>query len=515
MKSLIKQLLILIYFFWPLILSAQNNDLMRIEISAQLENDAYSIIPCRETGFLLFYESVEAFDDKHTSWIFSLFGTDMEQSWTRNIPVLNDAGLHEWINGENASYLVFYDEGRSRKDDFNLQVVKFDHSGEVFISVYGNVEEKGDIIDLEASGGDLYIGMNLRKYETAVYHVDYNASQVDQISSSLQDKNMIEDLYFDKQENKLFVIINHFLSRKENYLILKSIKEDGALIDSVILRQQSQEIELNAARLRRMDDQSLIVLGTYNLGGSGSSDLKNEEETISAGIFSVKITDGAPGALNFYNFLDFSNFSSYIQSPGILRMKKKNEKDEDREYSINYRLLLHDILFLDSEMVFFAEVYYPEYRTVSYITYDYYGRPYPQSYTVFDGYQYLGGLSAGFNRQAIKTWDNGIKIWNIQSFTLSKKIAAYPDGSDLVLAYNAQGKIASEIYKHGEVVGDFEYVDLDTKYSKDRISKDVNSNMAHWYDHYFLCSGYQEIKNNALRGNNSRSVFYINKVAFE
>ena len=38
--------------------------------------------------------------------------------------------------------------------------------------------------------------------------------------------------------------------------------------------------------------------------------------------------------------------------------------------------------------------------------------------------------------------------------------------------------------------------------------------MAYWYNDYFLCFGYQEIKNIALGQNNKRKVFFINKMEF-
>ncbi len=514
MKRLLK-LYMLIVFCLPVLAFSQNKGLMRIEINASLENEAFYLTSCEEMGFLVYYESVEAFDENHTSWIFSLFGTSMEQEWTRNIPVLRNARLQKQLNTKNNSYLFFYNDGKIKAGEFNLQILKFDHRSKEFISVYGSIEEKGEVVDTEAFEDHVFVALGLRKYETAVYHASFKTSVVGKISTSSEDRNLVEDLYFDKGSKSLYVIINHFVSRKENYLLIKELDLDGNSIDTTILRPAMPDIELNAARIWSRGNKSKIVLGTYNKGGSASSDLKNDDETISAGFFSAVIRDGKASNLRYYNFLEFDNFTANIQSPGILRMKKKIDKDDDREYSLNYHLLLHDIIDADSQLVFMAEVYYPEYRTVSYITYDYYGRPYPQSYTVFDGYKYLGGVAAGFNQEAVKKWDNAIKIWNLQAFNLKKKIVAFTDQEDLVLAYNSQGKVASEIYHEGSVVGDFEYIDLQTKYTKDRITQDANSNMTHWYDNYFLCYGYQEIKNNALRDSDKRTVFYINKIAFD
>jgi hypothetical protein len=38
--------------------------------------------------------------------------------------------------------------------------------------------------------------------------------------------------------------------------------------------------------------------------------------------------------------------------------------------------------------------------------------------------------------------------------------------------------------------------------------------MAWWYDDYFLCSGYQEIRDISKGNNDKRLVFFCNKVRF-
>ena len=43
------------------------------------------------------------------------------------------------------------------------------------------------------------------------------------------------------------------------------------------------------------------------------------------------------------------------------------------------------------------EAFYPEFRTVSDISYDYWGRPVTQTYTVFDGYRFFNSILAAFN----------------------------------------------------------------------------------------------------------------------
>jgi hypothetical protein len=60
-----------------------------------------------------------------------------------------------------------------------------------------------------------------------------------------------------------------------------------------------------------------------------------------------------------------------------------------------------------------------------------------------------------------------------------------------------------------------DYTDLDLSLPEDRLINETKSRMLHWYDNYFICYGYQEIKNLSYTGNATKLVFYCNKVRFD
>lgn len=510
----IKILISLVFVFSFLFAGAQSDEPVRIEINTQPETDVYKVIPCGEKGVLVFYQSVDRFDELHTTWVFTLFNTRLEQVWTREVPVLSDARYVEYAGYGEQLYLLFYIDGNIKKGALNVQLLAFNNTSEQFMSMYGTVEEKSEFIDMEAWNEKVFLGFNKRKYEIGFYMADFTSSAFSHIDLSLDERNLVEDIYLDKPNKRIAIIVNHFISKKQSYLLLKYFNDEGNLLQSIAVRAEDPDISLNAAKLIVLSADKALLIGSYNNEAAHSSGLK-EAETISAGIFSSLIVNGEPGRINLYNFIDFRNFSSYMQVPRLIKYKRKEKNNPEKEFSLNYRLLPHDIVKKDSQYVFLTEAYYPEYRTVSYISYDYYGRPYPQTYTVFDGYKYFGGIVTAFDQSGKLLWENGIKIWNIQSFRLEKKVEAFFDNSDLVLAYVSEGRLASEIYSSGNTVGDFEYTDLQTKYRRDRIIDEQGSNIEKWYGKYFLVYGYQEIKNNALAEQNKRNVFYMNKIAFE
>lgn len=507
-------LISLAFIFSFLFAHPQSGDPVRIEINTQPESDVYKVIPCSDKGVLVFYQSVNAFDELHTTWVFTLFNTQFEQVWTKEVPVLTEAMYMDYTQFNDQFYLLFYHDGNIRKEALNVQLVNFGLRSEQFMSMYATVEEKSEFVDMEAWNEKVFLGFNKRKYAVGFYGADFSNSSFSNIDLSVDERNLVEDIFLDKPNNRIGIIINHFISKKQSYLLLKYFSETGSLLQNVSVRADDPDISLNAARLISLNRNEELLIGSYNNEAAYSSGIK-EDETISAGIFSSLIVRGNPEKIRLYNFIDFENFSSYMQVPRMIKYKRKGKNNPEKEFSLNYRLLPHDIVKEDSQYVFLTEAYYPEYRTLSYITYDYYGRPYPQTYTVFDGYKYFGGIATAFDEQGELLWENGIKIWNIQSFRLEKKVEAIFDGSDLVLAYVSDGRLGSEIYSAGDVVGDFEYTDLQTKYRRDRIINEYGSNIEKWYGNYFLVYGYQEIKNNALPEQNKRNVFYMNKIAFD
>lgn len=492
-----------------------SNDPVRIEIKAEIKNDNFNVVPCSKYGALVFYETVNMFSEKERVWVFTLFNEKLKRIKEFEVPVAEGVYYQGYILDSLAAYLVFYNNDRVKSDEYNFQILKYDFQSEDFNVLRALTAEKADLVDAEVLNDKVFLGFDLKKHNIGIYLADFKQGIFKEIEFNNIDRDLIEDIYVDNLAKDVKIIVNNFYTRKKNQLLVYSYYPDGEEKNVFAVHASDPDIELNSARMISLSSDQQLVIGTYNNAASHSSDLKNEDEIVSAGVYISRIQNSEQEFLKFYNFLDFDNFNAYVNASEVFRLKRKSGKSSERDYSLNYRLLLHDILKKGNEYVLFAEAYYPEYRTVSYISYDYYGRPFPQTYTVFDGYKFFSGIVTGFDSSGELLWDNGIKIWDIVSFKLEKRVDAFFDKDDLVLAYNNLGKIAYEIYNDGIVIGDFEYVDLERKHSKDKLMEEANSNMLRWYDKYFLCYGYQEIKNSSLANREKREVFYLNKVAFD
>jgi hypothetical protein len=182
---------------------------------------------------------------------------------------------------------------------------------------------------------------------------------------------------------------------------------------------------------------------------------------------------------------------------------------------VNYELLVHDPELHDSTLVIMMEAFYPEFRTVSDIAYDYWGRPVTHTYTVFEGYRFFNSILTGFNLNGELAWDNSLEINISPGNRLDKKAAYFFDGKPAILFYNDGSKISYRICLENAELEPFTRLDLKTSEAGDKITAIGQNRLIHWYDYYFLAYGYHTIRNNLLTQKNERTVFYINKISLE
>jgi len=311
-------------------------------------------------------------------------------------------------------------------------------------------------------------------------------------------------------------VVDNYLGKKKNVLMILKISVDGTIKQTLSIEPVLENKVLNEARLAFTGRDTLMVLGTYHYEASKMSNREEESNPESAGYFVAGFVNDKQLMINYFNFLEFEEMYRSLSSKTIADLKSKAEKQKNKgeEYSLDYTLLLHDIIASDSSFTILSEAYYPEYRTVTNMYYDYYGRPIPQTYTVFDGYKYISGIAASFNEAGELLWDNGIEIQNVLTFNLTKYLGYYASNGELALFYNNENKVHYKIVGAEYGGGASQTVTLESKYKGDKVMEDLGSRMIHWYDNYFIGYGYQKIKNNRIAGG-KRTIFYFNKLAFD
>lgn len=330
------------------------------------------------------------------------------------------------------------------------------------------------------------------------------------------ERSKIESIYVDTLHNSYVGVFNVLSSRSEYYFVLKEFDTNGNEINSISI-QPGENRKLNTGKLITINENERLLIGTYDFVKGSTIDKKDYFDNDAAGFYSIQLIDNVQAASNFYNFLDLENMTGYLKSKEYQQAKRKaeNSDGDSDKHSLNFDLLLHEIIQKDSLYYFVAEAYYEAYHTVTSTYYDYYGQPVPVSYSVFDGYKYFNAFISCFNQNGEKLWDNGMEIFDILSFNLVNRVSVYFIEDETLLAYNREGKIGAKMIKGADVVEGLEHYPLESSYADDKIITDTKSSMEYWYDNYFIAYGFQTIRNNSLPNKSKRVVFYINKVAYE
>lgn len=504
----------LIAFMVVPFLAGSQSGLVRIELDAALNSDIYQVVPCNETGLLVFYETREMVDETNKNWYFTFYGQELEPAWNANIPVLDGTDYKDYVLQDTLLYLFFINTGKSKPGSENFQFIRMDLKNGISSAIKGILPSETNFRELLMMDEKAYIALNLKDDQAAVFLVNLESPEVSALNIQYPDQNFIEDICLDTNHMQLLILVSNYLDRKQNGLYLQAMDLTGQFVYDVEIQELLAGKYLNTGRIYPLPDSSIVILGAY--GGLASRIPSGNEYfgVESSGVFSTSVLNRKQQYMNYYNFMEFSNLRAGVSARDFYRLQKKKVR-ETPEYSLNYELLVHDPQVRDSLMVILMEAFYPEFRTVSDISYDYYGRPVTQTYTVFDGYRIFNTILAAFDKEGALKWDNSLEMNMAPTNNLIKRASSFFDGEPSLLFYNDGYRLSYRVYLENTELEGFTKMDLETSHSGDRITAIGYNTIAHWYGYNFIAYGYHTIQNNLLSDRNERTVFYINKVALE
>jgi hypothetical protein len=489
---------------------------LRVEIPAKSDKETYRVIPCNQSGALMFFKSLEQVDETHTRWYFTLYDQNLQIVWTKSLPLPgNHAFLLHSYAGDTLS-LLFTAEGKNKSEIPDIQVVRVILNGGSFILNPGQVPENALVTSFSRSGNKAWIGLNVKGDAGQILMMDLATNQIRSIRLGEGSILRLRWLRPDTTNTFVTAIVSRQISKKveEHYLV--RYDSSGRILSETVLNTLSQGRDLTAFQVCQMTGGNDFIAGSYGLGTGSSSKTEKVIET-STGLFAGLVSGSVQKSMLFHNILELKSINSLLSEKDILDLKKKALKKKKGlgEYSVDFSILMHDIFRYHNQFILIGEVVSPQYHTESFTEFDYYGRPYTNSYSVFDGYRFLNAIVAGFDSTGKLLWDNALEIRNLVSYELTPKVSAFYAGDEMVLCYLSDGKIGSKMIREKEVLEKLDFSPLEMLFPDDKLQGETRSRMAPWYENYFLCYGFQEIKNIALSENNKRLVFYFNKVKFE
>jgi len=493
-----------------------SDEVARLEIAARSDQESYRAVPCGSAGVLVFFKSVEVADAQRVRWYFSMYDTSLKQLWVKSLPVLADLDFRFRVLSHDTLFLVFVYNGKQKSLDQPLEIVRIVLKTAAFIPNITKVPANSEPVFFRIMGRNAYLALNHKTGQAAVEILDLVSNHskgflVDQLLPSAF-------RWFETDSSRSFLkaIVTKAISKKELEHWYQVFDTSGNVKTSTRITAINQDREFTGFKALDNGSGDVLLTGTYRLV-AGASSPKNKDLAESSGVFTSLLVPGSQKTLNFINFLELKNINMLMSAKDLVDVKKKALKKNKNiaEFSADLTVLQHGPVLHDGNIIQVSEVFFPQYHTENFTDFDFYGRPYTNSYSIFDGYRFTGAIVTAHSPEGNLLWDNALEMRDIVSPELSPKAVVRFIGDKILLAYCTNGKIGSKIIRQGETPGKLEFSTLESKYPDDKLVSETRSGLLPWYDDYFLCYGFQEIKNIALENNNKRFVFYLTKVRFE
>ena len=489
---------------------------LRIEIPVGSDRETYRVIPCASDGFLLFYKSVETAPENKVKWYFSLYDKNLQPIWTRGVPLAGDADFRERHGNGDTLSLFFQtaEPGKAASNTFQLLRVLVRKGG--FILNNGVLPDQATLSAFTVTGQRCFAGLNIRNEQARLMILDLPTGKQEFVTITGGTHTSFAGLEADEGDQMLTAVIRKQLAKRywDHYLF--RIKSDGTILGETLISPGTPDRQLADPKICSILGSEKFIGGSYVLTSSLTDQQQKQGSTKSTGLFAARFSGLIQQRSSFNNYLDLQSAGDLLSEREMMALRKKAMKKNRilPEYSADLNILIHDIIRHDDQFIVLGETYYLQFHTESFTDFDYYGRPYSNSYSVFDGYRFTNAIAAAYDASGKLLWDHSMPIRNLLSREPDPKVSLTFIGDAAVLCYLSDGKIGYKVIRGGETVEKMDYTDVELSLSDDRLVSETRSCMVHWYDNYFLCYGYQEIKNLSTQGNETKTVFYCNKVQF-
>ncbi|MEI6681499.1 MAG: hypothetical protein WCO44_02665 [Bacteroidota bacterium] len=489
---------------------------LRVEIPARSVNETYRVIPCGTKGMILFFRSQEIADETRIKWYFSLYDTNLQLQWVKNIPLLNDMEFRFQQSGADTLALLFLHTGKTRGTENDFQILRIVPGKGTMILNAGKINQDAEVVAFGLQKGRGWLGCNMKGQAGKILNIKLSSGLVHGFPLGQGTQIGIKWMQPDSVGATVSTVVSRPLSKKSIEQYLVRYDTAGLIKSEILIGSQDFSRDLTHVIIPDPSASPGLVMGSYGEFVTLSGQ-KNKVTDASAGFFTSTVANGAQKSLNFYNFLEMSNANSLLTEREIMNLKKKALRKNKTlsEYSLDLSILLHGVYPWQEQLILVAEVFSPQYHTESFTDFDYYGRPYTNSFSVFDGYRFYNTIIVGFDKSGKMLWDNTFEIRNLVSLELSPKVVLFPSQQDLVLCYVSDGMVGTKIIHENRVVEKTDFGPVDLLYPDEKLISESKAKLISWYGNYFITYGYQEIKNIALATNNKRLVFYFSKLRFD
>ena len=495
--------------------NAQKLNTLRLEVPADIDVEGYNVEVLGELGVLVFYESNELNQEKKRKWYFGLFDTQLKQKWLKFVPLVNKMQFIDSYFFGTKVHLLFRNIGRGRNEKGYYEIVSLDLVNNKFEQISGTFPAKAEISGFEVIDKYACLGINLSKSETDLLFINLTNGVINPVKLAAGEDSFIETVYANQFSKEFYVALK---VKKDNRYIKDLIHvfgPEGIAVEKFEIITDDNVRVLRKFCFEALGKKQLLVFGVFDLHTGRLPDfdkMEDEDKPKSAGLFFAGINNYKAGAIDFIDFSKLDNIHGSIAQRTVTKAKKTD--GGGGAYGAFFNISKPQLINNGDKYILSAELYKPHYRTETRMDYDFYGRPYPYTYSVFDGYLFFDVVVIALNKNGDLIWNNDYIIRDLKSFSVERHSLVFSENQFVTAAYVNNGRVYSEVFDGSMDIDSDESI-IATNDGKDRIDRDENNFIKQWYDGYFLIYGYQKILNRSLSKQNERTIFYLNKIAYK
>ncbi|WP_229209186.1 hypothetical protein [Dyadobacter sediminis] len=471
----------------------QQSDRLEIKTSSATPEE-FEVFSLGERGILSVVRGNDYGNSRNEQWQFVKYDTTLKVLWRttykldfRYIPVMA-------YKGAESGYWLFAEPDTDR---FLFMQLNFSDGS---IDTYkGNLLAGVDVQHFKVMGSKALVSGYYRSRPIVIVHSFFDHTT--RVLPGLFEKNT-ELNNVDINEVDGYINVITYAYRKKNCVFeIKTYNYDGKLLKKTSLSDPRYSFISGQIVPLNPDDSYLI--GNYSVGCT----------QYSQGLFVTHIEDDEPQEPQFIEFSQLQNFFNYMKPKRKQKMLERIGKRESlgKENRFRYRLLVHELIQTDNEIVLVAEVYYPNQRSSNPVIAGGLSRPYFSR--SLEGYRYTHAIVCGFDLNGKLIWDNCITIKDLTSYDLQEMVQITPVDDYFVLAYPQDGEIHTEVISRNTVVVKNEKFKIVPKSEKEKVLNSEDAYLSPWYGQYFLAYGMQRLGTSSV--GQGREVFYIDKLTYK
>jgi len=373
---------------------------LRLEIDVKSNAEPFIVASIGEYGLLLFYQTTFELDEEKRVWNFSYFNRNFEEIWKKEIGIYDELEYIDYVYNQNAINLLFANTEKRSTENFQIISLKYFSNDDQQIT--GTLPRKAEISSYFNNDSLVYLGVDLKSEVVSVYRIDIESKNMIEFPIIQDGQASIADIKINPLNNHIDLVVFYAKKRENISLINYELSQSGKIVTKLSIIPKQENLSFYTAKIILFEENKKLITGTFNSDAQSKTKKSNNvlKET-ATGVYVATVQNDSLIGIQYYNFTDFQNFYKYLSETEVVRMKKKVSRREEsgKKLNLNYRLLVHDPISFEKENILVVEAFRPEYRTVTNMSYDIYGRPMPTTYTVFEGYRYTNSFIVGFNNE--------------------------------------------------------------------------------------------------------------------